>query len=194
MAITSGLIGKTSPTTNIDGFQILDAVYSKGAVILEDVVEVFKGSIPNLPSVGVPLIGFEYKPDSGIELLKFRWSQYPYLNKAKLTFAAVKDATDFSVTAISAIGVEGGLVQQLAVRAALVTLLDKYCSRGGKFTVLTLWGIKTHCVLTDLSGVSGDSMDGTLFKMSFNQPNYDLTGADSSMSDFMQKLTNGAAI
>lgn len=194
MALTSGLIGKGSPSVTTIGYELLDARYSKTAVILENVTEVFKGSLPSLPSIGVPLVGFEYKPDGGIELLKFRPSQYPYLNKAKLTFASVKDATDFSVTVINAITPDGPLALQLAKRLALVTLLDKYCSRGGMFTVNTLWGTKTHCVLTGLDGIAGEAMDGVLFKMSFNQPNYDMTGADESMSDFMQRVTNGAAV
>lgn len=195
MSITSGLIGKLPPSSNTFSFELLDAVYSKSCVILEDIATIFTGISSPLPSIGVPLIGFEYKPDSGIELLKFRWSQYPYLNKAKLTFAAVKESTDFSVTVISPITNGSPLVVGVALRTALVTLLDKYCSRGGKFTVITLWGTKSHCVLTDLQGIGEEgTMDGTLFKMSFNQPNYDLSGVTGAMTEFMQSVTNGGAV
>lgn len=195
MSLTSGLVGKNPPSSNTPSYELLDAVYSKSCVILEDLATVFTGVYSPLPSIGVPLIGFEYKPESGIELLKFRWSQYPYLNKAKLTFAAVKEATDFSVTVISPVTVGSPLIAGIALRTAMVTLLEKYCSRGGKFTVITLWGTKRHCVLTDLVGIGEDgTMDGTLFKMSFNQPNYDLSGATNSMTQFMQTITNGGAV
>lgn len=195
MALTTGLIGKSSPITTTTGYELLDAVYSNACVILEDVGEVFQGRFGNIPGLGFPLIGFSYKPEGGIELLKFRWSQYPYLNKAKLTFAAVKEATDFSVSVISPITPESPLMVAQIQRATLVALLNKYVSRGGKFTVITMWGTKTHCVLTGLTGISeGNTMDGTLFKMDFNQPNYDLSGADESMSDFMKRLTKGAAV
>ena len=197
MALTDGLIGTTSPAVSVNGYEILDAIYSKTCVILEDVFDIFKGvqgfsGLSNV-GIGVPLIGFEYKPEGNIELLKYTWSQYPYLNKAKLTFAAVKEVTGFSVSVISPITTGGSVVVNLALRLALVTFLEKYCNRGGKFTIVTLWGTKKHCVLTDLTGISQDDvMDGVLFKMTFTQPNFDMSSAEESMNDFMQKVTNGA--
>ena len=195
MALTDGLLGSAQPTNNITGFSLLDSIYSENAVILENATSIFSGKESVLPEVGLPLIGFRYKPEGNLELLKYRWSQYPYLNKANLTFAAVKDTTDFSVSVISPITGDTPVAASIGMRAGLVTLLDKYCSRGGMFTVITLWGTKRHCVLTDLSGIAeGDTMDGVLFKMSFNQPNFDMTGADESMSDFMKRATNGGAV
>lgn len=195
MAMTDGLIGKAQPTVSINGYSLLDATYSDNAVILENALEIFSGAKSPLPSIGFPLIGFQYKPESGIELLKYRWSQYPYLNKANLTFAAVKEATDFSVSVISPITNGTNVILSIALRTALVALLTEYCNRGGMFTVLTLWGTKQHCLLTDLAGIGQDGvMDGVLFKMTFTQPNFDLTGADESMSDFMKRASNGAAV
>jgi hypothetical protein len=193
MAFTE-ILGKPQDTVNSSSYQILDSLYSGGAVILENATEILTGKKP-LIDAGIPLIGFSYKPESGLELLKYQWSQYPYLNKQKLTFSAVKQATDFSVSVISPITTDGPVIVTIALRELLIKLLEKYCNAGGMFTVLTLWGTQRHCVLTGLDGIGADgTMDGTLFKMSFNKPNFDLTGADASMSDFMTKATNGAAI
>ena len=187
------ILGKPQDTVNANGFQLLDSLYSSGAVILENATEILTGKKAPIDA-GLPLIGFSYKPESGLELLKYQWSQYPYLNKQRLTFSAVKQATDFSVSVVSPIAAGGNeVIPALVKRELLIKLLEKYCDAGGMFTVLTLWGTRTHCVLTGIDGVSGDGMDGTLFKMSFNKPNFDLTGADASMSDFMKKATNGGA-
>lgn len=186
------ILGKPQDTVNANGFQLLDSLYSSGAVILENATEILTGKKAPI-DVGMPLIGFSYKPES-LELLKYGWSQYPYLNKQKLTFSAVKETTAFSVSVISPITTGGNtVVESLVKRELLAKLLEKYCDAGGMFTVLTLWGTRKHCLLVGMEGVSGDGMDGTLFKMSFTKPNFDLTGADASMSDFMKKATNGAA-
>ena len=187
------ILGNPQDTVNATGYQILDSLYSDGAVILENAVEILTGKKAPIDA-GLPLVGFSYKPES-LELLKYSWSQYPYLNKQKLTFAAVKEATTFSVAVISPIAAGGNeVIPSLIKRELLLTLLEKYCDAGGMFTVLTLWGTRKHCVLSGLDGVAGEGMDGTLFKMSFSKPNFDLTGADASMSDFMSKATNKAAV
>ena len=191
MAFTE-ILGKPQDTVNAGSYQILDSLYSDGAIILENATEILTGKKAPIEA-GLPLIGFSYKPES-LELLKYGWSQYPYLNKQKLTFSAVKETTAFSVSVISPITTGGhSVVGELVKRELLAKLLEKYCDAGGMFTVLTLWGTRKHCVLTGMEGVSGEGMDGTLFKMSFMKPNFDLTGADASMSDFMKKATNGAA-
>lgn len=193
MAFTE-ILGNPQDVTTLNSYALLDRIYSDGAIVLENATEIFTGKKPVI-DVGLPLVGFSFKPDGNLELLKYQWSQYPYLNKQKLTFAAVKQPTDFSVTVISPITSGGAtIVVTLALREMLKKLLETYCDAGGMFTIATLWGTLRHCVLTGLDGVSGDAMDGTLFKMSFNKPNFDLTGADESMSDFMAKATNGAAI
>jgi hypothetical protein len=193
MAFTS-ILGNPASVSDTGSYALLDAVYSNSAVILEDATEVLTGKKPTI-NPGLPLIGFSYKPDGGINLLKYEWSKYPYLNKQMLTHAAVKQTSQFSVTVVSPISTGGrGVVPSILTRELMVKLLGKYCDAGGKFTVLTLWGSMKHCLLTDLEGLSGDTMDGTLFKMHFERPNFDLTGADAQMSDFMSKAGRGAAV
>lgn len=188
------ILGKPQSVVDIKSYEILDAIYSNGAVILEDATEILTGKRPAL-NIGIPLIGFYYKPDSGMSLLKYEWSQYPYLNKQMLTHAAVKQMTPFSVTVANPIGPNGGLLaSNIVARELLVKLLEKYADRGGRFTVITLWGTRKHCLLADLEGISGDTMDGTLFKMHFVRPNFDMTLASQQMSDFMSKATAGAAV
>ena len=195
MALTD-IIGQAQDVVNTAAYLLLDGLYSSGAVILENPVAVFKQNKSLLGlelEIPVPLIGFNYKPEGTIELLKYQWSEYPYLNKQVLTNAAIKQTTKFSVQVIDPISGNNPVLLALLKREGLKMLLEKYTDAGGMFTVMTLWGAIKHCVLTDLAGVSGEAMDGTNFIMSFMKPNINIGTADKQLSDFMSNAQAGGA-
>ncbi|HOT63485.1 MAG TPA: hypothetical protein PLU93_11555, partial [Treponemataceae bacterium] len=78
MAFTE-ILGNPQDVTTLNSYALLDRIYSDGAIVLENATEILTGKKPVI-DVGLPLVGFSFKPDGNLELLKYQWSQYPYLN------------------------------------------------------------------------------------------------------------------
>jgi hypothetical protein len=195
MAMTD-LLGKTQVSVKLTNYQILDTIYSNAAVILNNAAEVLlKQSATSVYNIPVPLVGFSYKPMGTIELLKYEYSEYPYLSKQMVSNAGVKQATRFTVQVIDAIASSNIVLEAIAKRQLLQTMLDKYAAAGGLFTVLTLWGTITNCLLEGMEGVEGQSTgsDGVLFNIHFYKPNFDTAATTDKLSSSLSSLTSGGA-
>lgn len=194
MSATSQLIGTKAPeTTGSITLQLLDLVYTKSCICLNDVQSVFFG-VGQYLTVPLPLLTFDYKVSGDIDLLNYTWSEYPYLNKQTLVNAPIKHATRFSVDLLDPINEYNPVLVALLKRQGLIELLDRYALGGGTFTVITMWGTLTNCVLESVQGINTDSGQGTQFRLNFLKPNFSRKRLTNSLNSFLSKYTKGASL
>lgn len=201
MSLITDIIGQTiSVDVTTANYEILDNIYSHNAIWLQDAqtllnipsFNLFGGLITGIP---LPLIGFSYRLNGEIELISYEWSEYPYLSKQIITNAGMKQPTKFSVDVYSVLTAKNPVSINLLKLGILKKTLEYYLAKGGLFTVLTLFGNISDCVLEKVTGISGDdSIDGTHLRFSFSKPNIDNTSeVTQQVTDMINKLGNGAA-
>lgn len=149
---------------------ILDLIYEDNAVILENV----NALIPVLPiNIPFPLIGFKYKILGELEIAKFAWSEYPYLNKRMTVNASIQQVAKFSVQLIDPIYSGNSVVKAITKRNLLMRGLEQYALAGGMVTVNTQWCTLTHCIIERIAGVQDqNTQDGNLFRIDLIKPNF----------------------
>lgn len=179
-------IGDTSPTLKLP-----EILFGRNVVLLNDVT-----TILGLPvSVPVPLVGFHYKPLSQIELLKYQYSKFPYLNRQTLTNGYVRETVRFSVECYSVISKERTFIINYGLNEALYKVLEQYTQQGGTFTILTPYATLSNCVLIAFSGISTGARDvgGQGFKFDFEQINIAQKGIGGP-SDWLNSIAQGVAL
>ena len=195
------LLGDNSPDYSKISVAIAKTMYAQNAVIFERPLEVFL-KVPLPIPTPLPLMGFYFNPVGDVPLLAYQWSEYPYLNKASLSNAAVKLPTRFSVELLSPVGMvesvptvqaERGLLAAMIERQTLKYILETYTDGGGTFTVNTLWGSITGCVLEGLDGVNtGSGLQGHTFALRFFKPQVAAETIGNKLSNALNKLVTGA--
>ena len=194
------------------GLTILDYLFQKNAIILNDLLTIMTGgaNLNALGGIGVniplPLLGFEFKTPHEVELLKYSYSEYPYVSKTLVTNAYMRENTNVSVVGykpITAGTVSGSLsaVQNFSTSVVgnyltnelIVSSLKMYCDKGGTFTLLTMWGQLQNLVLKRLSGVplpDENSFGGQGFLFEFEQINFPKTKLQA-LKTILSKMTLG---
>jgi len=200
MSLATDILG-TSKSTDISSadYTLLDDIFSYNAIWLQNAIEL--SNIPILSqfeltkNVPLPLIGLAYKPVGEIEFLSYEWSQYPYLSKQIITNAGIKQATRFALDVYSVLNGSNPVALNLLKVSAIIKFLDGYIAKGGLFTVLTLYGFITDCVLEKITGISdGEMLDGTHLRFNFLKPNIDTTViVAKQVSDLVNKINLGGA-
>lgn len=201
MSLINDILGK-NVSTNISGsYTILDNIYSYNAIWLQDAQRIF--NIPSLSSfigtnifdsVPLPLIGFAFKMVGEVDLLAYEWAKYPYLSKQIITNAGIKQATKFAVDVHSVLGPLNPVALNVIKLTVMLSILDKYIANGGLFTVLTMYGTLSDCVLEKISGISDEGPDGTRLRFHFSRPNIStITSVTKSTNQFVSSLMSGAA-
>ena len=73
------------------GGKILDIVFTKSAVLLNDNELLFNAT--KLSGLPIPLLGFTYKIPDRLPLLKFKYSEYPFLTKNIISNCYMQEQT-----------------------------------------------------------------------------------------------------
>lgn len=171
------------------GLTLLDFVYGRNVILLNDALEILLGGGIPLP---IPLIGFQFKTPDEVTLLSYKWTEYPFLNKQTATNGYVKESARFSIEAVKPITGLNSVFLNQGINEAMVTLLDKYVSNGGSFTIITNWKIIKNCYLEKLRGVKAGDNDLGGQGWIFDFVSYgELSGAKKRMSAFLQSVTGG---
>ena len=200
MSLVTDILGKPKSTDISNAtYTLLDDIFSYNAIWLQNAIEL--SNIPILSqnefskNISLPLIGFQYKPVGNIELLKYAWSQYPFLSKQVITNSGMKQATKFSVDVFSVISDSNPVAINLLKIQTIMDLLDMYIAKGGLFTILTLYGFITNCVCADVYGVSdGEMLDGTHLRFDFIKPNISsVKSVVKQVADVINGINIGAA-
>lgn len=144
-------------------------------------------------SVPLPLLGFVYDNPSSMEILKYSYSEYPYLNKSLIVNSYLKENTRFTVKAYKAITPLNTIALNTVTNEQIYSQLKSYCDYGGTFKLLTLWGTFNNLVLEGLNGIypENNQVGGTGFEFNFLKPNIDNSGKGVSFSGLISSLTNG---
>lgn len=175
-------------------------IYRNCAVLMDSAVEMASSDLgADLPSaiksVKIPLLGFSYNTPESMGLLKYSYSEYPFLNRSLIVNSYIKENTDFTIMAYRAITAEAGIIYNVALNELLFGTIQKYCDKGGTFTLMTLWGAFSNLVLENLEGIPLDSGNNTIggvgFKFTFKRIGLDKSGAENIMSDSLKSLAGG---
>lgn len=191
------LIGDFIPSFNSGNASkaMLDLTYRHSVILLSDVASMglaaagisnpIASAIADL--IPVPLLGFVYETPSQVELLKYRYSEYPYLNKSLIVNSYIRENTRFSVRAHRLITASNPVPINIAANELYFQLIQEYCNRGGTFTLATMWGIYDNCVLEELIGIppeASNGVAGTGFEFRFLRLHF-------SGNSLIKKIANG---
>lgn len=228
----AGILGSTPVSTsqiyNIGGYAdagiVLDYLFQKNAIILNDTLQILTGMTFDFGigefSLPIPLIGFEFLAPEEVELLKYSYSDYPYIDKTMITNAYIKENTQLSIIGIRPIthmpngnhsaghsDISGGDKTASAINNAstsvvgnyisnelILSTLQMYCDKGGTFTVLTMWGQINNLVLERLSGIKleggANQFAGQGYKFEFKRINFPKK-SNQGIRNTLSKLTLG---
>ena len=166
---------------------LAQTLFQRNVIFLNDLPKILGAGA----SVPLPLIGFEYLPLQRIELLNYSYSQYPYLNRETISNTSIKNPLRFQIQGVKPITSLNTMFLSLAVNIGLLELMDKYVAGGGTFTIVTLWGVLTNCVLEKIEGTQFmNDAGGQGFTFTFQRVNiYEDTAG--TQSGFIKALTAG---
>ncbi|EGV1470911.1 hypothetical protein JF110_001636 [Campylobacter jejuni] len=190
------ILGSSIPSVSSNGSKsLLDITYRHNAILLNE------GLAMGLSSLGVksnissplPLLGFVYENPNDIGLLKYSYSEYPYLNKSLIVNSYIKENTNFSIVARKAITAQNGVIVNIAANELLFKTLEDYCDKGGTFTLLTMWGAFSNLVLEELKGISPEANEvaGCGFVFVFKRLNFSKGLAEKVMDNSLSNLSGG---
>lgn len=167
----------------------LDIIYRYNALLLSDL-----GRVGGLSfSTPIPVVGFVYENPSTLEMLKYEYSEYPFLNKTLITNSYTKQNTRFAIRSYRAITAYNGIATNIALNEALYYGIEYYCDRGGTFKLLTMWGAFSNLVLESLQIIppSGNEVGGIGFEWHFRKIPFDTKNAESIHSENVNQLSQG---
>lgn len=177
--------------------QLLELVFKRNAILLNDPSALGVGgaigsaldAVGSL--VGVPLLGFVYETPETAELLKFSYSEYPYLNRMQIVNSYIAENTQFRVKAYKALTGNTSVLINYTTNELLYSTLKKYCTNGGTFTLTTLWGAYTNLVLESLNGVAIEGQLGGIgFEFTFKKVGFTMASGNI-VSETVSKLSGG---
>ncbi|GAA7170910.1 hypothetical protein HpBGD53_03340 [Helicobacter pylori] len=181
----SGVIGQPMKIgARVGSFEFIKTLFQDFPLLLNDVPRIFYKQI-GIVSVPLPLVGLTYAPPKEVELLKFSYSEYPYMDKSVVVNSYKQEPTKFSIIAYrplsvlpvdvkkgdSAIQSSNNVIVNFVANEVAYNILQLYARFGGTFSLVTQWGIVTNLVLESLKGVSIESktMGGEAFLFEFKR-------------------------
>lgn len=192
------LLGNAIPSVSGSSKGLLDLTYAHNALLLDDGISMGLSSLgvnvsSSLASAPLPLLGFVYEHPNTLELLKYSYSQYPYLNKSLIINSYIKENTKFAIRAYKQITIQNGVIVNIAANELLFHSLQNYCDKGGTFTLLTMWGSFSNLVLEELNGIppKDNETGGCGFEFIFQRMNFSKGLAEKVMDSALNSLSGG---
>ena len=206
----AGILGSAIPT--ITGSKIarstLQLIFKDSAILLDDGASMALSSVDNFlgtnlsggllgsvaSSVSVPLLGFAYDNPSQMEILKYSYSEYPFLNKNMIVNSYLRENTRITLRASKAITPNNTVALNYLSNETIYSTLETYCNAGGTFTIMTMWGAYSGLVLESLSGIQPENnqMGGTQFEFTFLKPQFSASGGLlGSIASGLKSLVGG---
>ena len=181
----SGVIGQPIKMgARVGSFEFIKTLFQDFPLLLNDVPRIFYKQI-GVISVPLPLVGLTYAPPREVELLKFSYSEYPYMDKSVVVNSYKQEPTKFSIIAYrplsvlpvdikkgdSAIQSGNNVIVNFVANEVAYNILQLYARFGGTFSLVTQWGIVTNLLIEDLKGITIDSktMGGEAFLFEFKR-------------------------
>lgn len=181
----SGVIGQPIKIGARTGsFEFIKTLFQDFPLLLNDVPRIFYKKI-GIVSVPLPLLGLTYAPPREVELLKFSYSEYPYMDKSVVVNSYKQEPTKFSIIAYRPLSVlpagttkgnevlnsGNNVIVNFVANEVAYNILQIYARFGGTFSLVTQWGIVTNLVIESLKGISIDikTMGGEAFLFEFKR-------------------------
>lgn len=191
----SQFLGTTQPNIeHAKTYEAISTIYNKMAVLLVDSVNVFTDMLMQIP-LPLPLLGFEYNFDGNIELLRYQWGEYPYLNRQLLAYGAIKENPTFTVKLHKVISSFNPFETHFVTNELFIRALEYYIDLGGTFWVLTPWGTREYCVVESVGGeVNEGGQVGITFAITFKKLNFITNIAEKTTSSIIKSISMGIPI
>lgn len=202
----SGVIGDPIKAgAHNGGLTFIKTLFQDFPLLLNDVPRIFYKQI-GIVSVPLPLIGLTYAPPNEVELLKFSYSEYPYIDKTVVVNSYRQEPTKFSVVAYRPLSVTptsdqqghinsfpqsgNNVIVNFIANELTYNVLQFYGRAGGTFSLVTQWGIVSNLLLEELNGVNIETktMGGEAFLFKFKRALF----AKDVIATLEKKLINKA--
>lgn len=202
--------------------QLAQIVYNSNAIILNDVLSIFfnlpigdpiskiigdKG-IGNIAGAAASIaanvvvgstinaamtaLGFTYSIPNNITLLEYEYSSQPYINRAMLTYAAIKQDIEFTLRINAVIARFIPFLLHQGKMECFKAAIEYYADRGGTFTIITPGGTLTPCVFVRLDMIGGlGGAPGTQYDITFKKVNLGSKSAVGQLSAILSAITSG---
>lgn len=182
-------LGTSAPV--IQGTRVaLDLVFRNNALVLMDALTLAFGTSPG----AVPLIGFTYENAYDYTMLKFSYSEYPYLNKSTIATSYVKENPNISIRSFRAITAFNSVITNIAINTAMIKGLDMYCCKGGTFGIFTMWdGFIKDLVLEELRVINAEDgkLGGIGLDWRFKKLDFSQSDTEAQISNTLKNLQKG---
>lgn len=165
---------------------IVDLVFSNNCLILTDLVKT--GILPILNTA--PLIGFYYENPSQLGLYSYSYSEYPYLNRTAVANSVMKNSSTITIKGLRPITRANSVVVNYLANSTILSLLDKYIMRGGRFKLLTMWGPVSNLVMESIDGVTEFGQGGVAFDFTLRKI-YTAESTSSSVASALLRIITG---
>lgn len=190
---TSNGIGTSAAKLTIEASRAaLDLVFREAALVLVDAGKLLGSPI----DVPVPLIGFTYEVPSSYTLLRYEYSEFPYLNRSAIISGYVKNNTELTIISRRAITKVNNLITSIAINKAFLTVIEKYCDYGGRFALINTYdALASNLVLQELRIVPPENqkIGDISLEWSFKKLLFADSNVESSLSDSISNKQNGVA-
>lgn len=188
MASLASVLGLNGIQAQEPSLVVLDMVLGRSAIILNDVGTIL-GTGADIP---IPLVGLQYQIPERVELLKYKASKYPALNRQVVSNTLIKEERRFSIVGIRGYTRFNNAITGFALNEATRKILEEYADNGGTFTIVTMWGVIKNCIMERLDGVKIHDKDigGQGFEFGFCAINVQ-TELTEDQNQFLKSLTSG---
>lgn len=150
-----------------------------------------------ITSVGIntltKILGFSFNTNVEIPLLEYEYSQHPYINRAMLTYAAIKQDCEFTIGVNSVITSLSPFITKFATIQAYTKGLEYYTDRGGTFSVLTPSGVINPCVLVRWAALESEDPSAK-YEMTLRKINVAGIKNNKSLSAQIANAISGAIV
>lgn len=143
-----------------------------------------------IDKTGFPLLGFQFQQPKKLELLKYSYSEYPFLNRNVVANAMQKELTTVTLQGLRPV-IAGNpvLVNYVVNTLGLNLYIEKYCDFGGLWNINTMWGLRRNYVLESLNGtLPVGEVGGVGWEFTFKRLNFDSTTMSQSVARASSKV------
>lgn len=183
-------IGDKAAKLFFDGTRnVLDSIYRHSALVLVDAIEILGMSVNN-----VPLVGFTYEAPSSYTLLRYDYSEFPYLNKQSIISGYVKNNTELTVTSHTALMQGMGILQVIGINTALLKTVETYCDKGGRFGFINVYdAFASNLVLQELKIIPSKTnrIDDVGLEWTFKKLLFSESSVTGTLADSLNNIANG---
>lgn len=148
-----------------------------------------------LTSTPVPLLGFSFQTPKQFEILKYQYTETPFVSRQVIANNQFKLPTEITLQGIRPIQRTNALISSFLQNwVGIKNIIEAYADAGGLWTIFTGWGVRTDYVLVALNGnyVENDKNAGVGWEFKFKQYNFDsmTTSLSKETSSILKMLGN----